>query len=82
MYRLLPVNYYEDPPASSDHPYPRPAPAPEHLTALEGALSKQEAEVEVAALLKEMMGDVKGQIRKTEWGSFIISTPSASGQDM
>lgn len=82
MYRLLPVNYYEDLNGTDGAEGVSVSPSPEHLTALEGALSRQEAEAEVTALLKEMMGDVKGQIRKTEWGLLIISTPSASGQDM
>jgi hypothetical protein len=72
MYRLVPAAYFGDTPGG---------PSPSDLSALDGGINLEEAEQEVAALLKELMRDIKGQVRKTDWGSLIISTPRGTGQD-
>ena len=77
VYRLVPAHYFGqgldevDPELGHDRP-----------SALEGGMSKAEAEAEVTALLKELMQDVKGQVKTLEWGSVILSTPSAYPQSV
>lgn len=45
-------------------------------------LSQQEGEAEIGKVTQQLLTQVRGQVRPTKWGSIIVSTPSAFGQDV
>lgn len=45
-------------------------------------LSREECEAEINAATQYLAGELRGQVRSTQWGGVIVSTPSAFGQDV
>jgi hypothetical protein len=45
-------------------------------------LGRSEEEAEVHAATQYLVGELRGQVRQTEWGAVVVSTPSAFGQDV